>query len=56
MRSPFVAANWKMNTTATEAEKLVLEMLDELDRIKGVEKVLCPPFVSLVALNMMVQN
>ncbi|MCZ2809766.1 MAG: triose-phosphate isomerase, partial [Candidatus Bathyarchaeota archaeon] len=56
MRSPFVAGNWKMNTTATEAEKLVLEMLDKLDSIEGVEKVLCPPYVSLVALNMMVQN
>jgi len=56
MRSPFVAGNWKMNTTATEAEKLVLEMLDKLDKIKGVEKVLCPPFISLVALNMMLQN
>jgi len=56
MRSPFIAGNWKMNTTATEAEKLVLEMLDKLDRIKGVEKVLCPPFVSLVALNMMLQS
>jgi triosephosphate isomerase len=56
MRSPFVAGNWKMNTTATEAEKLVLEMLDKLDRIEGVEKVLCPPFVSLVAINMMLQG
>jgi triosephosphate isomerase len=56
MRIPFIAGNWKMNTTATEAEKLVIEMLDNLDRIKGVEKVLCPPFVSLVALNMMLQD
>jgi triosephosphate isomerase len=56
MRSPFVAGNWKMNTTATEAEKLVIEMLDNLDRIEGVEKVLCPPFVSLVAINMMLQG
>lgn len=56
MRSPFVAGNWKMNTTTTEAERLALEMLDKLDSIKGVEKVLCPPYVSLVALNMMVQN
>jgi triosephosphate isomerase len=56
MRIPFVAGNWKMNTTATEAEKLVLEMLDKLDRIEGVEKVLCPPFVSLVAINMMLQG
>ena len=56
MRIPFIAGNWKMNTTVTEAEKLVLEMLDKLDRIEGVEKVLCPPFVSLVAINMMLQG
>jgi triosephosphate isomerase len=56
MRIPFIAGNWKMNTTVTEAEKLVLEMLDKLDRIEGVEKVLCPPFISLVAINMMLQD
>jgi len=56
MRIPFIAGNWKMNTTATEAEQLVLEMLDKLDKIKGVEKVLCPPFVSLVAVSMMLQG
>jgi len=56
MRSPFIAGNWKMNTTVTEAEKLVLEMLEKLDRIEGVEKVLCPPFTSLVAVNMMLQG
>jgi triosephosphate isomerase len=56
MRIPFVAGNWKMNTTATEAEQLVFEMLEKLDRIEGVEKVLCPPFVSLVAVNMMLRG
>jgi len=56
MRIPFVAGNWKMNTTATEAEHIVFEMLDKLDRIEGVEKVLCPPFVSLVAINMMLRG
>jgi triosephosphate isomerase len=56
MRIPFIAGNWKMYTTATEAEKLTLEILDKLDMIKGVEKVVCPPFISLVALNMMLQN
>ena len=56
MRIPFVAGNWKMNTTASEAERLVLEMLEKLDRIEGVEKVLCPPFVSLVAISMMLQG
>ena len=56
MRMPFVAGNWKMNTTATEAERLVLEMLEKLDSIKGVDKVLCPPFVSLVGIGMMLQS
>jgi len=56
MRIPFVAGNWKMNTTVTEAEKLVIEMLEKLDRVEGVGKVLCPPFVSLVAINMMLHG
>jgi triosephosphate isomerase len=56
MRIPFVAGNWKMNTTVTEAEQLVIDMLEKLDRIEGVEKVLCPPFVSLVGISMMVQG
>jgi triosephosphate isomerase len=56
MRVPFIAGNWKMNTTATEAERLVLGMLEKLDKIEGVEKVLCPPFVSLVAISIMLQN
>ena len=50
MRVPFIAGNWKMNTTVVEAEKLVCDMLDKLDRIEGVEKVLCLPFVSLVTI------
>ena len=56
MRIAFIAGNWKMNTTASEAERLVLEMLEKLDRIGGVEKVLCPPFVSLVGISMMLQS
>jgi triosephosphate isomerase len=56
MKIPFIAGNWKMNTTTSEAEQLVLEMIEKIDRIEGVEKVLCPPFVSLVAINMMLQN
>jgi len=56
MRIPLIAGNWKMNTTVEEAERLVYDMLDRLDGIKGVEKVLCPPFVSLVAINMMLQG
>jgi triosephosphate isomerase len=49
MRTPMIAGNWKMNTTVAEAVALVKEMLPELDRIDGVDKVVCPPFVSLAA-------
>ena len=56
MRVPFVAGNWKMNATVAEAEKLVLEMLDSLDSLEGVDKVLCPPFVSLVPLSMILEG
>jgi triosephosphate isomerase len=56
MHIPFVAGNWKMHTTVSEGERLVLEMLERLDRIEGVEKVLCPPFVSLVGIGMMLQS
>jgi triosephosphate isomerase (TIM) len=47
MRTPFVAGNWKMNKTIAEARALVSGMTATLDGIKGVEKVLCPPFMAL---------
>ena len=47
MRAPMIAGNWKMNTTLAEAAALVREMKEGLERIAGVEKVLCPPFLSL---------
>ena len=50
MRMPLIAGNWKMNTTVSEAVKLVGEMRPLLDPINNVEKVICPPFVSLTAL------
>lgn len=50
MRIPLIAGNWKMNTTVDEAVKLVSEMRRDLDKIDGIEKVVCPPFVSLTAV------
>ena len=50
MRVPMIAGNWKMNTTVEEAIELVSKMRFELDRIANVEKVICPPFVSLDAI------
>ena len=51
MRKPLIAANWKMNTTPAEAITLVKQMLPELNAVSGVETLLCPPFISLVAVS-----
>ena len=47
MPTPFVAGNWKMNTTVREAEALAASLRRELDGLMGVEVALCPPFISL---------
>ncbi len=47
MRTPFVAGNWKMNKTIVETRELVSAMKPVLSGIAGVEKVFCPPFMSL---------
>ena len=50
MRMPIIAGNWKMNTTVEEAVGLVKDMKAGLEQVEGVEKVVCPPFISLVAI------
>ncbi len=50
MRKSFVAGNWKMNKTVAESRELVSTMGQQLKLVQGVEKVLCPPFMSLVAV------
>ena len=56
MRLPMIAGNWKMNTTVNEAVKLAKSMLSGLDRVGGVEKVICPPFVSLAAIRDLIKG
>jgi len=51
-----IAGNWKMNTTVSEAIELVNEMLPGLDRIGNVDKVICPPFVSLAAIKELIKG
>jgi triosephosphate isomerase (TIM) len=48
-RTPLIAGNWKMNTNIEEAVNLIKTMQPHLHKIQGVEKVLCPPFISLMA-------
>ncbi len=56
MRTPFVAGNWKMNMTVEGARALVYAMSARLREIKGVEKVLCPPFTALQAVRALLEG
>ena len=50
MRRPLVAGNWKMNKTVEQATLLVAGMLPGLQTIRTVDRVICPPYTSLVTL------
>ena len=56
MRTPFVAGNWKMNKTISETRELVTALTLKLKEIDGVEKVLCPPFMSLAAASALLEG
>ena len=56
MPTPIVAGNWKMNTTVAEAVVLAAQLRDALEAIRGVEKVVCPPFISLMAVKGMLEG
>jgi len=50
-RTPVIAGNWKMNTDVRSGTKLVEEILALSDAASGVEKIVCPPFVSLTSIS-----
>lgn len=56
MRVPMIAGNWKMNTTVSEAIELVNEIHQGLDQIGNVDKVICPPFISLAAVRELIKG
>lgn len=43
-RTPIIAGNWKMNTTADSALELCRGVRERSAAVDGVEKVVCPPF------------
>ncbi|MDA0797220.1 MAG: triose-phosphate isomerase [Chloroflexi bacterium] len=51
MAKPFVAGNWKMNTSISEAIKLARALRPALSGIDGVTRVICPPFISLAGVS-----
>ncbi len=47
MRRKFIAGNWKMNKTNSEAKNLVEGLVKELQGIDSIDIVVCPPFTAL---------
>lgn len=56
MRKPIIIGNWKMNKTAEQATLLVADLLPEMQRIKNIDCVICPPFTALMVVSQMVNN
>ncbi len=50
MRTPIIAANWKMNKTPDQAFAFVHKIRYALNYIRGVDKVICPPFMAIPAV------
>ena len=48
-RRPLVAANWKMNKTAGEAEEFLERFMPASAELDGVDLVVCPPYTALQA-------
>ena len=46
-RTPFVAANWKMNMTIEESEAFLGDFLPRVAGVEGTEIVICPPYLAL---------
>ncbi len=56
MRIPFVAGNWKMNTSLAEAEQLVKQLIPLVAGVKDVRVAVCPPFPYLYRITETVQG
>ena len=48
MRRPFVAGNWKMNTTLAEGRTLIRGLRETLPPKPPIDVAVCPPFVYLL--------
>ncbi len=53
MRKPFVAGNWKMNKNIAETKELLSALSGGLNEVNRVERVVCPPYLSLMTASQM---
>lgn len=56
MRTPFIAGNWKMNKTVSEAKDLVAGLKEKVADVDNVEIGVCPPAIDLVSVREIAQN
>ena len=49
-RTPYLAANWKMNKTVAEAEEFIGALLPRVSTADGIDVAICPPFLDLSAM------
>jgi len=50
MIKPLIVGNWKMNTDSIEAQELTSNLINNINDIDSVEKVICPPHIYLPIL------
>ncbi len=56
MRTSVVAGNWKMNKTLAETRELLAKLSAPLSAVSGVEKLICPPYLSLSTVCELLKN
>lgn len=56
MRTPIIAGNWKMYKTPQEAVAFVNAVKGELVKMTAAERVVCPPYVALPAVQAALQG
>jgi triosephosphate isomerase len=49
-RTPFIAGNWKLNKTVSEAEAFIASLLPRVSTADGVDVAVCVPFTDLQAV------
>jgi triosephosphate isomerase (TIM) len=49
-RTQFIAGNWKMNKTVSEAEEFIAALLPRISSVQGVDLAICPSYLALQAM------
>lgn len=52
IRTPLIAANWKMHKTTQEAKTFMAELLPKIADVKEVDVLICPPFTLISAVDL----